>query len=399
VVFLSPAEIKQQQLREKRGAYEREDVDALIDNVVGSYQHVWLERERMKARVEELEREIANTKELEKLLRDGLASAQRAAEQVKEEAEQQVSGLVDKAREEAEALLAQARAKAEEIVAASREERDRLDEETSRLEQANHDVRERYKAFLLEALSVVEATAEHKAVEPQDAAVAQANESAHVPEDEELEAPVGWLATVPLTAVVTDEVDQGIERAEPAAEAAAEPEPASAVEDDDEDVPATVLLSAVAPLEESTEEEPVAEEPGPAPEEPEAAAEEPEPAEEPVASEPVGEETLVEEPAAEEPAAEETEDASTDEHVLAPAAAAEPEPQPEPEPEPAAEPEAAEKPTEPEEDALPAPDEAYLTFRAVPAIKVAEPEPSEPEAEGDEEAGDDSYEDWSPKKS
>jgi DivIVA domain-containing protein len=39
-VFLSPAEIKQQQLREKRGAYEREDVDALIDNVIGSYQHV-----------------------------------------------------------------------------------------------------------------------------------------------------------------------------------------------------------------------------------------------------------------------------------------------------------------------------------------------------------------------
>ena len=214
-MFLSPAEIKQQQLREKRGAYEREDVDGLLDNVVGSYQHVWLERDKLKARVEELEREMTNTKELEKLLRDGLASAQRAAEQVKEEAEQQVSGLVDKAQEEAEALLSEARAKAEEIVAESRETRDRLEEETSRLEKANHDVRERYKAFLLEALKVVEATAEHKAVQPaQAAAVAEADESAPVPEDEELQAPVGWLATVPLTAVATDEMEESIEHAD-----------------------------------------------------------------------------------------------------------------------------------------------------------------------------------------
>ena len=213
-MFLSPPEIKQQQLREKRGAYEREDVDALIDNVVGSYQHVWLERDRLNARVEELEKEMANTKELEQLLRDGLASAQRAAEQVKEEAEKQVSGLVDEARSKAETLLAEARAKAEEIVAESRETRDRLEAETSRLTQANDDVRERYKAFLLEALKVVEATAEHKAVAPEEVAVAEADESAPVPEpepeqDSTLEQ-AGWLATVPLVAVTADSVDESV---------------------------------------------------------------------------------------------------------------------------------------------------------------------------------------------
>ncbi len=229
-MFLSPAEIKQQQLREKRGAYEREDVDGLIDNVVGSYQHVWLERDRLQARVEELEKEMANTKELEQLLRDGLASAQRAAEQVKEEAEQQVSGLVEKAKQEAEALLADARAKAEEIVAGSRDTRDRLEEETTRLERANHDVRERYMAFLREALAVVEGTAEQKAVTPQEAGVADAEDAAPADEEEELEAPVGWLATVPLMAVASDEVAETIERPEPEAvedEPEAEPEPAA----------------------------------------------------------------------------------------------------------------------------------------------------------------------------
>jgi cell division septum initiation protein DivIVA len=377
-VFLSPAEIKQQQLREKRGAYEREDVDGLIDNVVGSYQHVWLERDRLKARVEELEKEMANTKELEQLLRDGLASAQRAAEQVKEEAEQQVSGLVEKAKEEAEALLADARAKAEEIVGGSRDTRDRLEEETTRLERANHDVRERYMAFLREALAVVEGTAEQKAVTPQDAAVAEADESAPVTEEaEELEAPVGWLATVPLMAVASDEVAESIERpeaaepeaAEPEAEAEPEPEPEPVAEPDeeDEDVPATVLLSAVAPLEEEE-----------APEEPEPAAEAPE--------------------------------EDSDEHVLGslrvaePEAEAEPEPDPEPEAEakpepekpeeaePAAEPEAP----PPEEEALG--DEAYMTFRGVPAIKAPEAEAPDDEPEAGESSGDDAYEDWSPKK-
>ena len=211
-MFLSPPEIKQQQLREKKGAYERQDVDTLLDNIVGSYQHVWLERDRLTARVDELEKEIANTKELEKLLRDGLAAAQRAAEQVKVEAEAEVSGLVEEAQVKADKLLEEARAEAEQIVAGSRTERDRLDEETTRLTKANADVRERYKAFLLEALSVVEGTSEHQAVKPENVAVADADESAPVPEadsDAVLEE-AGWLATVPLVAVTADSVDESV---------------------------------------------------------------------------------------------------------------------------------------------------------------------------------------------
>jgi pilus assembly protein FimV len=405
-VFLSPAEIKQQQLREKRGAYDREDVDALIDNVIGSYQHVWLERDRLKARVDELESDLARTKELEQLLRDGLASAQRAADQVKEEAEQQVAGVLEKAQADAEALLAEARAKADEIVAESRTTRDKLEEETTRLERANHDVRERYKAFLQDALAVIEGTSTHTAVTP-EAAAAQADESAPVAEPEELEAPVGWLATVPLTAVATDEVAEGIERPEAEVESdaevesEAEAEPEAVVEDEEEEEEgATVLLSAVRPAEPVEEEpQPTAEltpEPEPAPvaepeaqlvPEPEDAANEqafgslhvaePEP-------EPVAETEPEPEPVAEpEPEPE-------PEPELQPAAEAEPVAEPEPEPEPVAEP-------EPEEESFA--DEAYMTFQAVPAVKIPEPEPEpEPEASDDEPSGEDAYEDWSPKK-
>jgi cell division initiation protein len=326
-VFLSPAEIKQQQLREKRGAYERVDVDTLLDNVIGSYQHVWLERDGLKARVEELEKEIANTKELEKLLRDGLAAAQRAAEQVKEEAQQQVSGLVDEAQAKADKLLAEARAKADEIVVESRERRDRLQSETSRLEQANRDVRERYKAFLLEALSLVEATAEHEAVAPAAAPTA-AEETAPVRELEE--EPVGWLATVPLVAATSSEVAESVAEQEREPEPEPEPEPVVEVaeveeveEDEEIAAAATVLLRTVQPL----EEEPVA-----APE-PQSAESEPEP-----------------EPAAEEPAAE------ADEESLAP-------------------------------------DEAYMTFRSVPAVQPSAPA-SAREEPADEE---DEYEDWQPR--
>jgi pilus assembly protein FimV len=399
-VFLSPPEIKQQQLREKKGAYERADVDTLIDNVVGSYQHVWLERDRLQTRVDELEKEMANTKELEKLLRDGLASAQRAADQVKQEAEAKVSGLVEEAQGKADKLLAEARARAEEIVADSRTERDRLDEETTRLQQANADVRERYKAFLLEALSVVEGTAEHKAVQPQDVAVAEADESAPVPEPESdsvLEE-AGWLATVPLVAVTTDSVDESVAETapEPGPEPEPEPEPAAVAEEEQEDVPATVLLSAIPQLDElAAEEDAVAElevvaEPQP---EPEAVAE-PEPEREPETAaepEPQTEPELEVAPEAEpepEPEAE-----AEPEPEPEPEAAAEPEP--EPEPEAAAEPEAEPEP-EPEPESL-APEEAYMTYKGLSAVNVEEPPPaSTPDPE--EGSGDDAYEDWTPKK-
>ncbi len=374
-MFLSPPEIKQQQLREKKGAYERQDVDTLLDNIVGSYQHVWLERDRLTARVDELEKEIANTKELEKLLRDGLAAAQRAAEQVKVEAEAEVSGLVEEAQVNADKLLEEARTEAEQIVAGSRAERDRLDEETTRLQQANADVRERYKAFLLEALSVVEATAEHPAVIPEPAApVADADESAPVRESETVLEEAGWLATVPLVAVTADEVADSVAEPEPEPEAEAEPEePEPMAEEDVKEVPATVLLSAVpepddAPIDEDALPEPEAvAEPEPPPEpklEPEAIVEpEPEPEPEPEA-------------------------------VVEPEPEPEPVAEPEPEPEAAAEPEPEPEP-EPEEDSL-APDEAYMTYKGIAAITPEEPKASTPEPE--DEPGEDAYEDWSPKK-
>jgi hypothetical protein len=43
-------------------------------------------------------------------------------------------------------------------------------------------------------------------------------------------------------------------------------------------------------------------------------------------------------------------------------------------------------------------DEAYMTFRAMPALRVAEDPPAEPAPEADEDQGQDAYEDWSPKK-
>jgi cell division septum initiation protein DivIVA len=381
-VFLSPPEIKQQQLREKKGAYERQDVDALLDNVVGSYQHVWLERDRLQARVDELEKEIANTKELEKLLRDGLAAAQRAAEQVKEEAEAEVSGLVDEAQTKADKLLEEARAEAERIVADSRTERDRLDEETTRLQKANADVRERYKAFLLEALSVVEGTAAHPAVKPGDVAVAEADESAPVSEPEPVLEEAGWLATVPLVAVTSDEVADSVAESapEPEAEAEAEPatEPVALAEEEEEDVPATVLLSAVPePDETPTDEDAVPE--------PEAVAEpEPEPEPEPVAEA---------EPEPEPEAAAEPEPEVVAEPEPEPEPVAEEEPEPAPESEPVAE---AEPEPEPEpEDSL-APDEAYMTYKGIAAVTADEPPASTPEPE--EDSGEDTYEDWSPKK-
>jgi cell division initiation protein len=143
-MFLTPPEIQQQKLNSRRGNYDREEVDELLDHVVASYEQVWHERDAARAQVSELERRIGDYEELERLLRDSLVTGQRAAEVVKAEA-----------AEEAEALLEEARGKAEEIVTRAHRERERIKAEIERLRLVEQDVQARCRAMLVGALEAL----------------------------------------------------------------------------------------------------------------------------------------------------------------------------------------------------------------------------------------------------
>jgi cell division initiation protein len=143
-MFLSPPEIQHQKLKSRLGSYDREDVDELLENVVASYEHVWHERDAAQGRIAELERQLRDYEELERLLRDSLVTGQRAAQEVKAEAAKQ-----------AEALINEAQQRAEKIVAQAQRERDAINGEIARLNSVELDVKSRCRTLLVGALEAI----------------------------------------------------------------------------------------------------------------------------------------------------------------------------------------------------------------------------------------------------
>ena len=84
---LTPVEIRHVDLKRAwlRG-YRRKPVDELLDEIADSFEEVWRERADLSDRLEELEAEAAKHRELEALLRSTLVSAERAAQDMKEQA-------------------------------------------------------------------------------------------------------------------------------------------------------------------------------------------------------------------------------------------------------------------------------------------------------------------------
>lgn len=120
---LTPAEIRHYDLRRAwlRG-YRRSAVDQLLDEIVDSFEQVWRERADASDRLEELEAEAAKHLELEALLRSTLVSAERAAQDMKEQA-----------RRESDLIVQEAHAEARRVTREATAEKRRLEEDMVRI--------------------------------------------------------------------------------------------------------------------------------------------------------------------------------------------------------------------------------------------------------------------------
>ena len=98
---LTPVEIRHVELRRAwlRG-YRRKPVENLLEEIADSFEEVWRERADLSDRLEELEAEAAKHRELEALLRSTLVSAERAAQDVKEQARRESDLIVQEAHAE-----------------------------------------------------------------------------------------------------------------------------------------------------------------------------------------------------------------------------------------------------------------------------------------------------------
>jgi cell division initiation protein len=111
----APVELRHVPLRRALIGYSRGAVDALLDDVAARYEVVWRERAELSDRVEHLDAELARHRELEQLLRATLVSAERAAQDLKDQGKVEASAIVDEARREAREITRRARAEREAL--------------------------------------------------------------------------------------------------------------------------------------------------------------------------------------------------------------------------------------------------------------------------------------------
>jgi cell division initiation protein len=120
---LTPVEIRHIQLRRAwlRG-YRRGPVDDVLEEIADSFEEVWRERADLADRLEELEAEAAKHRELEALLRSTLVSAERAAQDMKEQA-----------RRESDLIVQEAHAESRRVTREAAAERRRLEEDVIKI--------------------------------------------------------------------------------------------------------------------------------------------------------------------------------------------------------------------------------------------------------------------------
>ena len=108
---LTPVEIRHVDMKRAwlRG-YRRKPVDTLLEEIADSFEQVWRERADLSDQLEEVETEAAKHRELEALLRSTLVSAERAAQDMKEQARRESDLIVQEAHAESRRVTREAAA-------------------------------------------------------------------------------------------------------------------------------------------------------------------------------------------------------------------------------------------------------------------------------------------------
>ena len=112
---LTPVEIRHVKPGKGLWGYSRRTTDRLLEEIVMSFEEVWRERADLEDKLERLESDIARYRDLETLLRKTLVSAERSAQELKEQARREAGVLLSEAHAEARLIKQRAFAEREHL--------------------------------------------------------------------------------------------------------------------------------------------------------------------------------------------------------------------------------------------------------------------------------------------
>ena|SRR5207302_6044793 len=116
----SPVEIRHVRFGRSLFGYRRGAVDNALAEIGSSYEAVWQDRMDLTDRVDELEREVTRHREVEELLRTTILTAERASQDVRDDARREAGTILDEAHREARQITNDARREREVLLIAAR---------------------------------------------------------------------------------------------------------------------------------------------------------------------------------------------------------------------------------------------------------------------------------------
>src|SRR6266536_4771448 len=117
---LTPVEIRHIKPGRKLFGYNRAVVDELLEDIVESFEQVWRERADLADKIERVEEDLVRYRELETLLRTTLVSAERASQELKEQARRETQVMLDEAHAESRRIRREAAADLERMTGEAR---------------------------------------------------------------------------------------------------------------------------------------------------------------------------------------------------------------------------------------------------------------------------------------
>ena len=142
----TPVELRHVRFKQGLFGYRRKSVDATVGEVADAFENVWRDRADLADEVERLQGELAHHREHEQLLRTTLVSAERAANELKEQAKREADAILAEARVEARSVTREARTERELLSADARRIRTLLNAALDALDEAEDDEEEEPEA-------------------------------------------------------------------------------------------------------------------------------------------------------------------------------------------------------------------------------------------------------------
>jgi cell division initiation protein len=134
---LTPLDIHHKEFHHALRGYSEEEVDTFLDEVADEFERLFKENIDMAEKLEAASAKVRDYQSMEVTLNNTLVSAQRSAEQI-----------VAQANEDASTVLRDAEVKAKEIIHAALTDKQKVQGELVRIKQAEEDFRARFRSLL-----------------------------------------------------------------------------------------------------------------------------------------------------------------------------------------------------------------------------------------------------------